>query len=940
MRPQGVLRRGCRHALLALPSLVLVLAVSGALSARAGEAAGGVQRFLAEPGTAAARAGSAPSLPTGFHDNVAFSGLSFPTSVRFSPDGRVFVAEKSGLVKVFDSLSDPTPTVAVDLRSEVDDYWDRGLLGLALDPSFPTSPYVYLLYTYDAPPGRTAPVWNDACPTPPGPTTDGCVVSGRLIRVPLSGDIAAGSPQVLIQGQWCQQYPSHSTGDLAFGPDGKLYVSGGDGASFTFTDYGQGGGSQGSPTPANPCGDPPAGVGGAETAPTAEGGALRSQSTRRADGPALLNGTVLRVDPATGDAPADNPGSGDANKRRIIAYGLRNPFRFAFRPGTSELWIGDVGEYAWEEIDRRIVPTGAVQNFGWPCFEGPGANYGFSTAGITLCDSLYAAGSAAGPYYFYSHQDEVATGDGCPTANGSVVSALAFYAGPTYPSSYDGALVFGDHSRNCIWAMPTGANGLPDPSQVQLLVSGAANPVDIEPGPGGDLFYVDFDGGTIHRIVYSDPGCAEGAFHAEYFNNMTLAGPAVLSRCEQSIDYDWGDGSPSPAVDGDEFSARWTGSFQLQPGTYTFTATADDGIRVYVDGSPVIDEWQDQSATTYTAAVAVAPGTHQIRIEYYEHAEEAVAQVSWQLTTPDATPTTVIDSPAPTLTYAVGDAISFAGHATDPEDGPMSASALSWTLLIHHCTTPTACHVHNVQTWAGVAGGTLNAPDHGYPSHLELRLTATDSEGASTTSSVLLDPRTAELAFQTVPAGLSLTVEGAPGAAPFTRTVIVGSANSVSAPATGQLNGKTYDFSSWSDGGAATHNLTAHVGGATYTATYVERVVAPASTAAPAVNGVARLRRALRISDGTWSGTRDLAFAYQWLRCDRTGGGCTPIAGATAAWHAVGVADLRHRLRVRVTASNSAGSASADSAPTAVVAKAMTLVVKRRSQGRPRALHH
>ena len=116
------------------------------------------------------------------------SGLTSPTNFRFSPDGRLFVAEKSGLIKVFDGLTDTTPTIFADFRSKVDDYWDRGLLGLALDPNFPTSPYVYVLYTYDAPPGQNAPVWNDACPTPPGATTDGCVVTARLSRLTASGD--------------------------------------------------------------------------------------------------------------------------------------------------------------------------------------------------------------------------------------------------------------------------------------------------------------------------------------------------------------------------------------------------------------------------------------------------------------------------------------------------------------------------------------------------------------------------------------------------------------------------------------------------------------------------------------------------------------------------------------------------------------------------------
>ncbi len=201
----------------------------------------------------------AAALPSGFQELTVFSGLTFPTKVRFAPDGRVFVAEKSGTIKVFSNLSDTTPTVVANLGANVHDFWDRGMLGFALDPNFTINPYMYVLYTYDAPIGGTPPTWGDGCPSPPGATTDGCVVSGRLSRLPVTGD-TAGTEQVLIE-DWCQQFPSHSIGSLQFGADGKLYVSGGDGASFNNVDSGQYGGTL--PTasapriPRNPCGDPP-----------------------------------------------------------------------------------------------------------------------------------------------------------------------------------------------------------------------------------------------------------------------------------------------------------------------------------------------------------------------------------------------------------------------------------------------------------------------------------------------------------------------------------------------------------------------------------------------------------------------------------------------------------------------------------------------------------
>jgi glucose/arabinose dehydrogenase len=280
------------------------------------------------------RANAAATLPSRFQQKVVFSGLTKPTNVQFSKDGRVFVAEKSGLIKVFDGLSDTTPTTFADLRTNVYNYWDKGLMGLALDPNFPTKPYVYVLYTYDAPIGGTAPRWgqpgatSDDCPTPPGPTADGCVVSGRLSRLKAdpTTDKMVGNEQVLIEN-WCQQYPSHSMDSLAFGSDGALYVSGGEGASFNFVDYGQGGGSSGSPTPKNPCGDPSGGVGATLTPPTAQGGALRSQDLRTTGDPVGLNGSVLRVDPATGDALPNNPlyGRKSPNARRIIASGSGTP---------------------------------------------------------------------------------------------------------------------------------------------------------------------------------------------------------------------------------------------------------------------------------------------------------------------------------------------------------------------------------------------------------------------------------------------------------------------------------------------------------------------------------------------------------------------------------------------------------------------------------------
>jgi glucose/arabinose dehydrogenase len=750
--------------------------------------------------TTATKATAEPKLPSGFQDAIVpfeglkpGEGLQEPAAVRFAPGGKVFVAEKSGKILVYDSLADKTPTLFADLRTEVYNANDRGLLGIALDPQFSVAhPYVYVLYAYDAPPGEEAPFWGneeedgDECPDPPGANTDGCVIQGRLSRLTANLGTDKSVHEEPMITDWCQQFSSHSVGDLQFDSEGNLWASGGEGASFESADFGQYG------APLNPCGDPPEGIGGIETPPTAEGGSLRAQNRK------TLNGSLIRVDPETGAGVVQNPlaASLNANERRLVAKGFRNPFRFAIDPTTGEIYVDNVGSSGYEEIDRFSPSSSTIYNSGWPCYEGPQRRAAFEALNLNVCNALYAnPGSTSQPFFYYSHLAGVTPEDPCPYEPGSAISGLAFYEGGSYPAKYEGALFFADAVRGCVYVMTTGEDGRPDPSTAEpFLTEGGLYPgVDIEVGPGGDLYYVSLTSeqgpGAIHQISY-DPKAPQARLKPEgpTWGSTPLlvkfdAGESSDPQEEETLEYEWD-------LDGNG----------------KFTAPTPDSAET--------ETYEDPSENK-TAAVRVVD----------ELGHESVAQVT--VYPGDTPPVPEIEAPVETLKWSVGQPIKFAGLGFDPDEAveeipedEVPAARLYWRSQLFHCPGgPKSCHGHPLQVFPAVKSGILIAPDHGLPSHIDLSLTATDARGLSVSKTVSVYPDVANLSIRSDPPGVSLTAGEQTAVAPFSFSVIEGSKPTIAAPERASLDGTTYVWTGWSDGGARIHTIVAE-GSTPYTAEY------------------------------------------------------------------------------------------------------------------------
>jgi glucose/arabinose dehydrogenase len=339
------------------------------------------------------------TLPAGFAETLIASGLDSPTAMSFAPDGRLFVCEQGGRLRVIRNgalLGTPFLTVGVDSAGE------RGLLGVAFDPNFATNRFVYVYYTATTP-----------------------AIHNRVSRFTANGDIAVpGSELVLLDLNNLSGATNHNGGAMHFGPDGKLYIAVGENA-----------------TPSN------------------------SQTLTN------LLGKMLRIN-ADGTIPNDNPffNAATGNNRAIWALGLRNPYTFAFQPGTGRMFINDVGQNTTEEINDGV----AGANYGWPTCEGSCSNPGFRN-----------------PLFTYTHGSSATTG--CAITGG------AFYnpAVAQFPSDYVGKYFFADFCSGWIRRLN------PIDHTATGFATGISSPVDLQIAADGSLYYLARGAGAVFRIQYT-----------------------------------------------------------------------------------------------------------------------------------------------------------------------------------------------------------------------------------------------------------------------------------------------------------------------------------------------------------------------------------------------------------------------------------------------------
>jgi len=442
------------------------------------------------------------ALPTNFSDQSVVTGLDLPSGFTFLPDGRMIIIEQKTfrvrLVLAGGSTADTTLTIS-DVNGSGN---ERGLLGVAIDPQWPTDPYIYFYFTQ----------------TP--------TIKCHIVRYTATGDLSNGASSNLTLGSRYSiitdipdAASNHNGGTLRFGIDGKLYASLGEDADAC----------------------------GAQNNTLLKGNILR------------LNVDALPAGPGGPPAkslitPPDNPfvGSANVNAKLVFAFGLRNPFRFQVDSVTGKLFISDVGQNIYEELDQCV----GGENFGWPNYEGP-----------NFFSGSCPATSPVGPIAWYDRSAFASASIICGGRYRRVVGG-AF----TFPADYEGDVFFSEYYQGFIrriretagvWNPAPGAPGQPDATNWATAIT---NVSDYAIGPDGALYYCKQFTAGIRRIVYTGlqpAGIAQGI-------TATAVSPS-------RIDIDWNAPVNGGAV------ASYDVECRIPPAAFALRANVPSGTTAYAD---------------------------------------------------------------------------------------------------------------------------------------------------------------------------------------------------------------------------------------------------------------------------------------------------------------------------------------------------------------------
>jgi glucose/arabinose dehydrogenase len=556
----------------------------------------------------------------------------------------------------------------------------------------------------------------------------------------------------------------HNGGGLHFGSDGKLYISVGE---------------NGQSTPA------------------------QSLNT--------VLGKILRINPVPENPDGTNPDSTfptdnpfyqntTGKNRAIYIRGLRNPFTLNFQPGTGRMFFDDVGSAYWEEINEGIRGG----NYGWPTIEGPSSppGYDLDNTDPRIAGFIY-------PLLAYSHYPLV-TPHGCAVTGGAFYNPAARCAGdPPYgfPASYVGQYFFMDYCTGWIYTMDPDTVDPGSPYGFHSIAPFASNichgcssnfsaTVQLIVGRDANLYYLSRADGAVYQIYYA----------------ASLAPTIGTQPADVLVGQGW-------------------------PATFTVAAS----------GAPTLHyRWQRNDtdipgaadAPSYTVSNPIAATDNGARYRCIvnnsfasTHTREAVLSVITQ-----QPPVVTISSPHPNTYYEGGETITFTGSAVDghdiithdPQDGVLSANALTWQILFeHHPLNSLDHHTHPfLPPTSGIYSGTVAIPDSGETDPdvwYRIFLTATDSYGLSTTVFRDIFSRHVQLGVSTTPVRLPVKLDGSPKSVPYSFWSVVHLMRNIGVDTPQVKDGLVYDFVSWSDHGARFHDISAPRTSTSYIANFWKR---------------------------------------------------------------------------------------------------------------------